>query len=108
VQAAAFCAVCLKPLCGDCAVEAGGECFCDDMHRAYASTHARIAAVASPFEADAVVANLTSNGIESRLFYFREHASVVLSNGRDSAVVFVPREKSEEASRVLSSLELLS
>ena len=108
VRAAALCAVCLKPICGDCAIEEGGDYFCEDLHRGFSLTHARIASFSSPFEADAVVTNLKSSGIESRLFFFREHLSVVLSDERDSAVIYVRRDKIDEATHLLNRQELLS
>jgi hypothetical protein len=108
VRAAALCAVCLKPICGDCAIEEERELFCEDLHRTFSLTHERVATFSSPFEADAVVTNLKSNGVEAQRFFFRDHLSVVLSGQRDSATVYVERGKLAAATRTLNALQLLS
>ena len=107
VAAAAFCAVCLKPLCDDCAIERNGSTVCDESHAEFISRCTLIASVASPFEADAIATNLRSHEIEAPLFSFREHLAAVLAGAEDAAHVFVPKEQHAAALAVLNQLQLL-
>lgn len=107
IRAAALCGLCLKPLCGDCAIETNGVFFCDDSHAALFAAHTKVISASSPFEADAVTANLRPLGVETLVYFLRDHTGVALTQSVDAVQVFVPNARAHEAREALRSLNLL-
>lgn len=105
--AAMMCAVCLKPLCIDCALPFGGTTVCDDPEHKHVLEHWTLLVRSdSEFEIDMVVQNLRCEGIDPQRYSSRAFKLTLGENPRDVAQVFVPKGQSVRAREILNNLGL--
>jgi hypothetical protein len=102
VDAVSVCAVCGKPVCGDCAVTIEGITFCNE--RSHAEMYdgcLLLGRSGTMFDAELIAKNLEVHHI--RCHWFGPVA------GGETAVfnLFVPKEKHSEAVALVQSLDLM-
>ena len=106
-SAVGACAVCGKPVCGDCALRSDTAIVCDrPEHQTILSDWSTVFTCESEFEADAVQRNLENAGMDTRLFSARDHVSLYWTLQRDPVRLMVHRNAAEKANAVLAELEL--
>ncbi|MEK6565497.1 MAG: B-box zinc finger protein [Bacteroidota bacterium] len=105
-QAVGACAVCGKPLCGDCALSIDKAVLCDREHQKILTDWTTVFACGSEFEADALQRNLESVGIRTRVFSSRDHLTLYWKQQHAPVRVMVQREEAEKAVSTIEGLEL--
>lgn len=108
VDAIACCVVCGKPLCGDCALWTGLSFLCNvPAHKEIADDWEVVARCSSVFEADMIMTNLRQGQFRPVAFSPGEFSVSFWHSGLFTARVFVRREESEGARKLLQSLALV-
>ncbi len=102
MDAIAFCAMCGKPVCGDCAVANHGTYFCNDStHQTMFESYAVLCESRHMFETELIAKNLEENGVSVLWFDRRQYRKGVLP------ALYVPIGSEEKAMAILQSLDLL-
>lgn len=102
MNAIAFCAICGKPVCGDCAIANHGTYFCNDSsHLTIFESHTELCESHHMFEAELIAKNLEENGVSVQWFDRRQYRKEV------PPALYVPNGSEEKAIAVLQSLDLL-
>ncbi|MGH2568843.1 MAG: hypothetical protein ACRDGA_10930 [Bacteroidota bacterium] len=106
--AVGLCIVCGKPVCGDCALTLEGKIFCDDVqHQKMRDAWSVIVVSDSEFEADMIQRNLAGEGIECRVFSFRDHVGTFWLPDPKPVNALVPIPKKDQALNLLRRLSLV-
>ena len=105
-QAVGTCAVCGKPLCGDCALSIDKSVLCDREHQKILTDWTTVFTCDSEFEADALQRNLESAGIRTRMFSSRDHLTLYWKQQHAPVRVMVQREEAEKAVSTIDGLDL--
>lgn len=101
MTAVAFCAVCAKPVCGDCMVNEGTAVCCNDaFHRTVIHEYALLGTCASLFDADLLSHNLAARGIPVHTFHPGTYAIA------EKTRIFVGKTSVPQAQEIIASLEL--
>lgn len=102
VDAVSVCAVCGKPVCGDCAVTIGETTFCNERsHVEIYDTCRLLGRSGTMFDAELIAKNL-------EVHHIRCHWFGPLAEGSSAAFnLFVPTEKHSEAGALVQSLDLM-
>ncbi|MEW5798015.1 MAG: B-box zinc finger protein [Bacteroidota bacterium] len=102
MEAIAFCEVCGKPVCGDCAVAKLGAYFCNDAsHQTIFERYTTLCESQSMFEAELIAKNLEANGISVQWFERSRYRKDFLP------ALYVLTGSVENAMTILQSLDLL-
>ncbi len=106
--AVGVCTVCAKPVCGDCATSVQDVIYCDQPdHQKMRTEWADVYTSSSDFEADAVVRNLASEGIETKVFSMNDHVSAFWFEEYAIVRVMSRTTDKERALTVLKQLQLI-
>ena len=105
-QAVGACAVCGKPLCGDCTLSIDNSVLCDREHQIILTGWTTVFDCDSEFEADALQRNLESAGIPTRVFSSRDHLALYWKQQHAPVRVMVQREAAEKAVSAIDGLDL--
>lgn len=105
--ARAACVVCGRPVCSRCGRQVHGATVCDDPgHESINAEWRIVAEVASPFEADLIIRNLSLNGIPASGFDQHAHPSRLLLDEPSRVLVYVPADRHAMATSLLDDLDL--
>ncbi len=105
-NATGVCIICGKPVCDDCSAAREHKMYCDDVaHSRLTTDYSKLAAVATEFDADMLVKNLSVNGVTA-LYYSTTRFSQFCRLTDDRSVsIFVKRDMAGEARRLLEEME---
>ena len=102
MEAIAFCEVCGKPVCGDCAAAQHDTYFCNDAsHQTIFERYTRLCETNDMFEAELTAKNLEANGISVQWFDRSRYRKDRLP------ALYVLNGSVESATAILQSLDLL-
>lgn len=108
VDAVACCVVCGKPLCGDCAVWTESKFLCNvPAHKDVADGWEVVARCSSVFEADMILTNLRQGEFKPVAFSPGEFTVSFWHPALATARVFVRKDESEGARKLLQTLALV-
>ena len=107
MAAIGVCAVCGKPVCGDCSVARENKLYCEDVsHSQLTIGHTKFAAVSAEFEADMIIKNLTANGVPAIQHSAKNFSQFCLLTDNHSVSIFVKTESMGEARRLIDEMDL--
>jgi len=102
-----ICVVCGKPVCGDCSVARENKVYCDDvMHSQLTAAYTKLGAVATEFEADMLVKNLSLNGVPALQYSAKRFSQFCFFTDDRSVSIFVKNESIDEARRLIEEMDL--
>lgn len=105
--ATGICTICGKPVCDDCSVGKENKLYCDDVaHSQLTTVYTKLAAVASEFDADMLVKNLSVNGVIALYHSAKKYSQFCRFTDDASISVFVRTEKIDEAKRLLKEMDI--
>jgi hypothetical protein len=102
-----FCVICSKPMCADCVVKVGNKLLCTNPeHQDMLQNWQVICCPETEYEADAVVCNLVTGGIEAKTFSLHDHIAAREMN-ESRVIVFVKKSEIEKSKTLLLDLNLI-
>jgi hypothetical protein len=106
-RAVGFCIICGRPVCSECEVMSAGKILCaDPEHRIVLQEWNVMSQLGSEFEADALVRNLTDDGIKTKTFSLHDHVAAHWLN-ENRVLLFVRKLDYEKGKALLKELNLI-
>ena len=106
-NATGICVICGKPVCDDCSVTRENKVYCDDVtHAQLTIAYTRLATVASEFDADVLVKNLSTNGVPALEYSAKRFSQFCHLTDDYFVSIYVKTEVINEARRLIEEMDL--